>query len=167
MSEKEEKKYYELSESTLEVIENLIENMALPFPIKFKYLGTTKGKKVVQIAKVNDMYQFLTGYDIILVVNEDLSMRLDDVTLEILLYQELDRLNVNLEKGTVKISGYMLQTTPGVLNKYGIEAVSVANDLGEIAYEQSRDEDDDIEQADHNSKIRTNIVSSNVEFLND
>lgn len=155
--------FYELQPESIELIESTIAKLALPFSIKFKFLGNLKLKKVVKLQKVNEIYSHLTGYDLIVFINEDLSIRLDEKTVEILLYQELDRINVNMDKGTIKIIQYPLQTTPGVLKRYGIDEVTNANNLGELADEQSKDEKADIE----NSVRSTPKSTSGVEFLNE
>lgn len=162
MSETNEK-FYELSEESISLIEQTIEKIALPFAIKFKFLGNAKLKKVIKLQKVSDIYAHLTGYDLIVFMNEDLAIRLDDKTVEILLYQELDRIIINMEKGTFKIGSYPLQTTPGVLKKYGIDEVTNANNLGDLALEQVNDEASDIVLADSKKPH----YSTKVEFLND
>lgn len=164
-----EKIFYDLSEDTISQIEALIEKLALPFSIKFKFLGSTKLKKVVKLQKLSDIYTHLTGYDMIIMINEDLSARLDEKTVEILLYQELDRIETNFDKGTVKIIAYPLQTTTGVLKKYGIDEVSNANNLGDLAFEQMKDQESDSENDNDNTSNLSSkpFTSTSVEFLNE
>lgn len=162
-----ENKFYELSEDSIQLIESVIEKIALPFAIKFKLLGNAKLKKVVKLQKVSDIYAHLTGYDLIIFLNEDLSMVLDEKTVEILLYQELDRIQTNMDKGTFKIITYPLQTTPGVLKRYGIDEVTNANNLGDLALEQLKDKETDVQNDNHDVSKSKPFTSEKVEFLND
>lgn len=174
-----ETKFYELDVEIISKVQSLIDRMALPFAISFKFQGHAKQKKAVDIKKVNDYYQYLTGYDVTIFINEDILNRLDDEAVEILIYQELDRIETDLNKGTVKIKAYPLQTTPGVLNRYGIDAVSRANELDQLINEQDEDvASDDISgvttsetkhsETKHSETKHSGIHhSTKVEFLDD
>lgn len=161
-----ENKFYDLDGDTINLIQSMIEKLALPFSIKFKFLGNSKLKKVVKLQKINDIYSYLTGYDLIIMINEDISNVLDETTFEILLYQELDRIQTNIETGAIKIIAYPLQTTPGVLKKYGIDEVANANNLGDLAHEQLKDQESDSQNDNHVLPTKP-FVSTSVEFLED
>ena len=127
-----ENKFYELSEDTLELIQGLVSKMALPFNLRIKYMGNSKQKQLVKLQKVSDVFSHITNIDLLMFVNEDYYIRLEEKNAEILIYQELDRLQFDIEKGTFKIAKFLLQTNPGVLKKYGIDAVAEANQLSDL-----------------------------------
>jgi hypothetical protein len=157
-----EKEFYELSDDTLQCINSLIERMALPFNIKVKCLGTSKQKAVCKLQRASKIVQHMNAIDLFIYINEDYYMKMEELAAEILIYQELDRLQFNISKGTFKIAKYPLQTTIGVLKKYGIDAVAEANQLTELITQQEKDGKETTEQVklDPAKKIR-----KDVEFL--
>jgi len=154
-----ESKFYDLGEDTLELITNLIDKMALPFNLKIKFIGVTKQKQLIKLQKTSDVVSHLTSIDMFMFINEDYLITFDDTNAEILIYQELDRLQFDINKGTFKITKYQLQTNPGVLKKYGIDAVAQANQLVELLKEQKED-------AAENDEENKRTIKRNTTFLN-
>lgn len=159
-----ENKFYDLSEDTLEMVENVVSKIALPFNIKIKYLGTTKMKKLVKLQKLNDAIAHIAHYDLIIYINEDYFIKMEEANAEILIYQEIDRLQFDIEKGTFKITGFQLQTNPGVLKKYGIDAVTTANQLTDLLTQQKADSDADFDAEEILKTVKP--IRKDVEFLN-
>ena len=62
-------------------------------------------------------------------------------------------------KGTFKIGKYPLQTTSGVLQKYGIDAVAKANQLSDL-YKSQKDDGKDFDQADADKKAKKNKTNA-------
>lgn len=140
-----EEKFYDLSDDTIEVINNLIESMAIPFKLNIKFQGNSKMKKLIELKKLNDAMAYITSIDLIIFINEDYLISLEDENATILIHQELDRLEFDLAKGKFKLIKFPLQTTEGVLIKYGIDAVARANKLSELYTEQLADKDSESE----------------------
>lgn len=163
MSTEHESKFYDLHEDTLDTIQNIIDKMSMPFNLKIKFLGNTKMKQLIKLQKINDVFSHLTQIDLLVFINEDYFIRLEDGNSEILIYQEFDRLEYDINKGTFKIGKYPLQTTPGVLKKYGIDAVASANQLVELYTQQKEDG-----TVDESKTIEASVtkVKKDVEFLN-
>lgn len=142
--EKKEKKeelpkFYDLSQDTIDSVNAIIDKMSLPFKIKCKMIGVSKQKQVVKLQKANPMLSHFMDIDLVISVNEDNLILLDELSSTILIHQELDRLETDIEKGTIKISKFRLQTNEGILNKYGIDAVAKANQLSELVNKQKED----------------------------
>lgn len=152
--------FYELSQDTLDTVKQLLEKMALPFSLKIMYLGTTKQKSLIKLKTASKEFQYKNGIDLIMYINEDYLIKLEPQNGEILIYQELDRLEFSIEKGTFKIGKFKLQTNPAVLNKYGIQEVADANELTFQFTKQKNDSDSELESIDTPKKKR-----KNVEFL--
>lgn len=161
-TEEGESKYYDLHEDTIELIENVIEKMAMSFNLKIKFLGNSKQKCLIKLQKLNDVVVHMTNVDLIIFINEDYLIKFEDTISEILLFQELDRLEFDLNKGTFKIGKFQLQTNPGVLKKYGIDAVAEANQLVDLYTQQQKDGADET----FDVKTLTTKVTKDVEFLN-
>lgn len=158
----EVEKYYDLGEDTIDIIQRLIDNMAIPFNIRIKYTGNSKLKQVVKLQKMSDIVTHIANIDLIIYINEDYFITLEEKNAEILIYQELDRLEFDLQKGTFKIAPFQLQTNTGVLKKYGIDAVSQANQLTDLLTQQKADGAD--EAFDINNSAKS--IKKDVEFLN-
>lgn len=154
--------FYDLSEDTIKTIKDLYENMAISFNIKIKYLGDPKMKRVILLKKANKEIKYLNAIDLLIYINEDYFIKLEKKNAEILIYQELDRLVFDLQKGTFKIGKYPLQTTAGVLKKYGIDAVAEANEISELYTKQVKDGQADNFDAKEQAKKTT---KKSVEFL--
>lgn len=152
--------FYELTEDTLSTVKNLLDNMAMPYNLKIMYLGTVKQKALIKLKIASKEFQYKNGIDLIMYINEDYLIKLEDKNAEILMYQQLDRLEFNIEKGTFKLGRFKLQTNPGVLKKYGIEAVADANELSELFTKQQKDKSDTQGEDGAPKKKR-----KNVEFL--
>ncbi len=149
--------FYELSEDTLSTIKNLLDTMALPYNLKIMYLGTVKQKSLIKLKIASKEFHYKNGIDLIMYINEDYLIKLEDKNAEILIFQELDRLEFNIEKGTFKLGKFKLQTNPGVLKKYGIEAVADANELSELFTKQQKDKSDTQGEDGAPKKKRKNV----------
>lgn len=161
-----ESKFYDLSEDTLSQIKKIIDQMALPFNLKIKYLGNSKLKKLISLKKASDELTHINSIDLLLFINEDYLMKLEEKNAEILLTQELDRLQFDIASGKFKIAKFPLQTTAGVLKKYGIEAVAEANELSELFTQQKKDgkeKEFDVNSTEVKQKVKK---KKDVEFLN-
>jgi hypothetical protein len=161
-----ESKFYDLSEDTLSQVNAIIGQMALPFNIKIKFLGNNKMKKLISLKKASDELVHISAIDLILFINEDYLLKLEGPNAEILMTQELDRLHFDIATGKFKIAKFPLQTTAGVLKKYGIEAVAEANELSELFTKQSKDGKEsefDVNSAEVKAKVKR---KKDVEFLN-
>lgn len=159
----EESKFYDLDQDTLDVINDIIDNMALPFNLRIKYMGNSKQKTLIKLQKLSDVMVHLTTVDLIIFINEEYFDSLENNS-TILIHQELDRLEFDINKGTFKIGKYPLQTTTGVLKKYGIDAVAEANQLSELYSQQKKDSDEETTQFNLDEAKRK-LTKNKVEFL--
>lgn|SRR5574343_795374 len=135
-----ETKFHEVSEDTKEVFDRIVDKQALPFNIKFHLLSNETQKCLIKINKVSDMYQYITKYDMIVIFNEIYLTALDELSCEILIQQELDRMQCDIQSGKIKMAKPELSTSVGVIKKYGIDDVAKANQLEEL-YKQQKEDD--------------------------
>lgn len=161
-----ESNFYDLSEDALSKVQAVIDQMALPFNVKIKYLGDPKLKRLIVLKKASKELVHINAIDLLVFINEDYLIKLEEKNAEILLTQELDRLHFDISKGKFNIGKFPLQTTAGVLKKYGIDAVAEANEISELFTQQKKDGKEsefDVNSAD--VKLKTKKKKS-VEFLN-
>lgn len=135
-------KFYELCDDTIEKFEKICSEKAFPNNITFAFVGTDNQKKLIKVSKIPDQYQFLLKEKMVLVsINEDKMNKYDnDELIDILFEQEIDRIYYDTEHDKLKFIEPDLITTSGILNKYGIEKVSRANQV-ELLYNEQESDD--------------------------
>lgn len=161
-----ESKLYDLSEDTIDQVKKIFDQMALPFTIKIKYIGHAKMKKLIALKKASEELAYINSIDLIVFVNEDYLLKLEEKNVEILLTQELDRLQFNMETGKFNIAKFGVQTTAGVLKKYGIDAVAEANEISELYTQQKKDGKESEFDVNSIEVIAKTKKKKNLEFLN-
>lgn len=134
-----EEKFYELSDDVIEAFNKVVKEKAFPMDLKFQFVGSSKLKTMVKLKKVSDPYSFLLDKEILVLVNEDYYDKYDEKVITILFEQEVDRIEYNLEKGTIKIGNLSLVTNPALISKYGYEEVARANQVDELLTQQIED----------------------------
>ena len=63
----------------------------------------------------------------------------DEESATILFEQEIDKVNINLDSGKIKLVKTDLNTFSSLVNKYGVEKVARANKVEELYQEQQKD----------------------------
>jgi hypothetical protein len=132
-------RFSELSQDTIDDFMNIFNKKSFPLPIKFEFIGDSKQKNLIKIAKIADDYAFILEKDLKVSINETLLNAYDEESIQILFEQEIDKVNVNLENGKVKLIKTDLNTFSGLVNKYGVEKVARANKVEELYQEQQKD----------------------------
>lgn len=138
-------RFYELSEDTIGDFFNIFNKKAFPVSLKFQFEGDSKQKNVINITKVPDKYVFIIGKELLVSINEDLLTAYDDESITILFEQEIDKININIETGKIKLVRTDLNTFSALVNKYGVEKVARANKVEELYQEQQKDKATDEE----------------------
>ena len=113
-----------LDEEIIEGIEKIMLNFNLPQTLRYYYQENDKLKRLIKIAKIPVHYAVAIGSDILVHVNELYFNALDDESRQILIEQELDKIEFNLDKGTFKINATgRINTSSGIINKYTYDNV--------------------------------------------
>ena len=131
--------FYELSEDTISKFFEVFNKKTFPVSIKFQFEGDEKQKELIKISVVPPKFQFIIGKDILISINEDILNVFDDESINILLEQEIDKINMNIETGKIKLVKTDLNTFSSLVNKYGVEKVAKANKVEELYKEQQKD----------------------------
>lgn len=132
-------KYYELSEESIEKFYEIFNNKSFPIGIGFQFLGNGKQKELIKISKIPDQYAFSLNKEILVSINDDLMNVFDELSIQILIEQEIDKINLNIETGKIKLVKPDLNTFSSLLNKYGVDKVTRANKVEELYNEQVKD----------------------------
>lgn len=132
-------KFTEVSDDFKDRFFEVYKSKAFAINLKFDFLGNEKQKELVKIKKISDDYSFRMGKDIMVYVNEDLYVAFDEESITILIEQELDKIQVNLDSGVIKLIKPDLTTFSTLITKYGVELVGKANQVQELYSQQKKD----------------------------
>lgn len=132
-------RFYELSEDTINDFLDVFKGKSFPIEIKFQFIGDSKQKNLVKIAKIADDYAFVLQKELKVTINEDLLNAYDEESIQILFEQEIDKININLDSGKIRLVKTDLNTFSGLVNKYGVEKVTKANGVESLYREQKED----------------------------
>lgn len=132
-------KFYEVEDGTKEIFLEVFNKKAFPVNVSFQYLGSSKQKQLIKIAKLPDQYAFLLQKDILVTINEDLLSKFDDELITILIEQEIDKISINSQSGAIKMVRPDLSTFSSIIIRYGVEKVARANEVEELYHQQTKD----------------------------
>lgn len=135
--------FYELSEDVISKFREILDKKSFPIALNFKFMGYSKQKTLIQLSKPSEKYQFAMGAELVISINEELYDKFDDISVEILFSQEIDKISMNIESGKISLLKPDLTTFSGIVNKYGIEDVARANQVEELTVSQKDDQEDD------------------------
>jgi hypothetical protein len=136
-------RFYELSEDTINDFFEVFNKKSFPVSVKFQFIGDSKQKNLIKITKVADDYAFILQKELKICINEDLMNVYDDESVTILFEQEIDKININLDSGKIKLVKTDLNTFSSLVNKYGVEKVARANKVEELYQDQQSDAKDE------------------------
>jgi len=132
-------RFNELSDDTIQEFMDIFNRKSFPLPIKFQFIGDSKSKNVIKIAKLPDDISFVLDKELKVIINEDLLNAYDEESITILFEQEIDRINHNIDSGKIKLVKTDLNTFSSLVNKYGVEKVTKANGVENLYREQKED----------------------------
>ena len=131
--------FYEVSEDTIKTFFEIFNKKSFPVSIGFQFIGNEKQKELIKVTKIADPYAFLVKKEILVSINDDLMNVFDEESITILMEQEIDKININIETGKIKLVKTDLNTFSSIVNKYGVEKVARANKVEELYQEQKKD----------------------------
>jgi hypothetical protein len=141
--------FYEVSQDTINDFFEVFDKKSFPIKIDFQFLGHRKQKGLIKISKISDQYSAILAIELgsprelLVTINEDLMDAFDEESRTILIEQEIDKINMNVESGKIKLVKTDLNTFASLVNKYGVEKVSRANQVESLFIEQKEDSEDD------------------------
>ena len=143
MAKESKETYYDVDSTTKELFIDIFNRKSFPMNIKFLFQGNSKQKQLLKVSKISDQYAFALGKELLISFNEDLLNVFDDDSITILIEQEIDKININMESGKIKLVGTDLNTFSSIVNKWGVEKVARANKVEELFVEQQKDSKSD------------------------
>lgn len=134
--------YYELDEDIIELFKNIEKDFGFAMNVKYIFQANVKQKSLIKITKIPDNYSVLLKADMLVTVNENYFNQLDDDKIRTILFeQEIDKIHVNLDRGTLKLVQPNLKTSVGLIKRHTYELVEKANETERLLTEQKKDQD--------------------------
>lgn len=134
-----ENKFYELSQDTIDDFIRVYQKKTFGIELNFQFVGSRSQKTLIKLSKLSDQYSFLLGKNILVSINEELMDVIDEESINILFEQEIDKVNINLESGKIKMIKPDLTTFSALINKHGIDKIFKANQTEELISDQKND----------------------------
>lgn len=132
------------SSDVIDYFKNIEQNFAFAFDVKYVFVTNDKSKKLIKVNKLSDQFSFLLNAHILVTFNEDFFEKFEEQDKEILINQELDKIECDAEKGQVKInSNPLISTSSGIIEKFTLEGVKNANKLEREYLSQKKDSESD------------------------
>jgi hypothetical protein len=136
-------RFYNLSDDTIDDFDKIFSKKSFPISVKFQFIGDSKQKNLIKISKIADDFSFILQKELKVTINEDLMNVYDEESITILFEQEIDKININLDSGKIKLVKTDLNTFSSIVNKYGVEKVARANKVEELYQSQKQDSKDE------------------------
>ena len=136
-------RFAELYQDTIDDFLKIFEKKSFPIPIKFQFIGDSKQKNLIKISKIADDFAFILKKELKVSINESLLNVYDEESITILFEQEIDKININIDTGKIKLVKTDLNTFSSLVNKYGVEKVARANKVEELYQTQKQDATDE------------------------
>jgi len=132
-------KFYQISEDAEKKFFEIYDKKSFSLPLRFQFIGNKKQKDLIKISKIPDQYLFLIERELLVTINEEIMEKFDADAVTILFEQEIDKIQMNIENGKIKLVKTDLNTFSSLVNKYGVERVARANKVSELYNEQQKD----------------------------
>ena len=121
----------------IEYFEKIVDAFSFPMDPEFYFISNSKQKGLIKISKIPDQYSIGLGAQLIVTFNETyFDMITDDKSKTILIEQEIDKIEINLDKGTIKLGKPSIATGIGIVKKYNYEEVEKAIELEKLLEKQ-------------------------------
>ena len=132
--------YYELDKEIVDFFNEVEREFAFAMTIKYIFQANSKQKSLVKVQKLADNYSILLNADILVTFNDTYFDKFDEEIRTILLEQEIDKIQVNLDKGTFKLIQPNLKTSIGIIKRHTYESVERANETERLLSESKNEE---------------------------
>jgi hypothetical protein len=131
--------YYELDTDIKKYFLEIEKDFGFAVNLKYIFQANSKQKTMIKLVKLPEHYQQLLNADILVSINENFYNTFEEDTREILMMQEIDKIEINLEKSTIKIGQPSLKTSLGIVKRFSFEKVEKALEVERLYEEQLKD----------------------------
>lgn len=136
-----ENRYTETSEDVKEKFLEIYRKQEVFSGVRFCFACDVKQKKLITLSKITDKYKFFMESDIMVIINEALYEKFQDLDIKVLFEQEISTITFKGDEGKISFTKPDVVTFSGILQKYGIEVVTRALQLENLTVSQQEDLD--------------------------
>lgn len=152
-------KYSLVSELTVIELNRVLSKYSNLDNLNIVIVNNEKLKVPMKVSKVNDVFRFITGHEILLEVN-DTFLNLFEESIDIIIEQEFSKVYVDIENGKIKIDKPTLITNSELVKKYGSKDVIKINEVIKIVA-------DNLDDYKHNPSVVSDMLNNEMEYLED
>lgn len=127
----------------IEFFDKIIEEFSLISEIKFFFYLNSKQKTLIKISKIPDQYVLGIKSEIAVSINQVYYDMLDEDAKTVLFSQEIDRIEINSETGTIKVGKASISTSAGIVKKFTYDEVERAVEIERQLEQQLKDKNKD------------------------
>lgn len=135
--------YYELDQEIIDFFNEKEREFGFAMNIKYIFQTNCKQKSLIKVNKLPDNYAILLNADMLVTINDMYFDKFDEEIQSILFEQELDKIQVNLDKGTFKLIQPNLKTSVGIIKRHTYESVERANETERLLAESKGEESEE------------------------
>ena len=135
--------YYELDNEIIDFFNEKEREFAFAMSIKYIFQSNCKQKSLIKINKLADNYAILLNADALITINDMYFNKFDEEIRTILFEQEIDNIQVNLDKGTFKLIQPNLKTSIGIIKRHTYESVERANETERLLSESKSEQNEE------------------------
>lgn len=145
-------KYTEVSQDVQELFDKVLESTSIPEWIQFKVLNNLTAKFPIKVFKANEITNYLTKVEIVVLVNEEFLDILDEEAKTILIEEELAKVLYDSEKDKIVILNPDYITFKSIQNKYSDKLVRAKELVDSVIRQKEEDEKERKRQLKENKK---------------
>lgn len=134
-------KFEEPFEDTQALFTKVIIAAGLGSVLNVKILANNKAKDIFKVTKANDLLNYRTGDDVIIILNEKIFEGLTDEQKEIVVEEAISFISFDFENDKVSISTPDFLAHSGILRKYGFNVIEVVRETVKTLYQAEKDEE--------------------------
>ena len=128
------KKFEEPFEETLTLYNQLIANAGLAAHLNITIVVNNKAKEIFKVVKANDLLNYRTNDDVLIILNEKIFDRLEPEQRTIVAEESLAAIHYDLESGTLVMSKPDVITFSGILGKHTFETWNILRESIKTLY---------------------------------
>lgn len=136
-------KYEEPFEDYAELFNEVISEAGLDHLMNITILANNKAKEIFKVNKANELLNFRTGDDVIIVFNQKIFEQLPEDQQRIIVEEAIAYISYDTEKDKVVITQPDFMAHSGILRKHGFQTIEVVRESVKTLYQAEKEAEDE------------------------
>ena len=133
------KNYFEIDSENQKIFDSIFIKTMLDNYIDVGIFGDNDQKEIFKLVKENDLHKFLTKFDVVFLINEEIFDNLDTNQKEMIFEEMLAGISYNSEKDKLVINKPDFVSHSAFLEKYTFQDVKKLKEIIKLALQQKED----------------------------